>query len=711
MPQYTDTKLQGGNVAYDNDGQEIRDEEDVQEEGADDREYNDAATKAACKQLEVGVKARKARFDEISQNEAQLAGKKTKALRGRHNIPFDSVIARGFEETLMSKIDESLDISFERSPGRQQDKKPAEKISGVCQHERGPDQGMWDLKDLGVKRLAIASGRGIYKKFATRVNGKFEDHFEVVDHWDFVTEPNGGGFLDDHLYKGQMNIFRTRQQILDMVEAGLYDKRQAFKLFAGTSDEQIKKNQELYQQKISRMHAAGIDAETNNEIGSKLYRLTEWVMLFRGKWKYLVFSYDTKCWLQCDPLGEVFSVANPDINTKAKLGRGPWVSWATHFDPFNFWSRAPMDSVRPIAFAMKKVMNLSLDNLEKRNWNMRAYDPNVFNPRDLLWKDQGLVKANIRRGQNIGSHIYNFETPDTTNVTVNLVDYLNNFLGEKTGITPGAQGKSEESKVGIYFGNIQQVADRLGLTNKYYEQAHIDIGVNFQWGLFDHMPESYAVKVIGNTGVEWDEELKREEVNRIFAIRIRGTDSEERQNAVLSQRKIAALQGIQRDPQLRQRVNSTWYLREWLNLGGYDAEDVRVAIDTNSEATDDMLAEAAGAIEEILHGKDPAPNRGATTGFVRKIVEFAWDTTLDESVRKRLLAYAAAHLPIVRANAARKISAVIAAQTLNAPGAEAAPAPGGGAPIRSPLQVRGPGQGEPQIEGIEGDEQPTGEFS
>lgn len=660
MPEYTDTDLHDGSGETNT----PRDAKYV---------FADAATKTACKQLEEGVKGRAARFDEIAKSEAQYNGEKSKALRGRHNIPFDAVIARGFVDTLMSKVDEALDISFERSPGRQQDKKPAQKISAVCDFERGPDQGMWDLKDLGVKKLAAFSGRGIYKKYASRTNGKFQDVLETVDHWDFVTETQGGGFLDAHLYKGQMNIFRSRAEIIALSDAGIYDKRQAYKLFRCTTEAEIKKNQEIYRQKVSRAASLGIDYEQNNFVGSQLYRLVEWVMYYRGEWYYLIFNYDAGIWLRCEKLEDVFSVA------KVKPGRGPWVSWATHFDPFVFWSIAPMDSVRPVAYAMKKVMNLTLDNLEKRNWNMRAYDPNVFNPKDLLWKDQGLVKANIRMGQPIGNHIYNFETPDTTTVTVNMVEYLNNFLGEKTGITPSAQGKSDDEKVGIYVGNIQQVADRLGLTNKMYEQAHVDIGVNFQYGLLDHMPERYAVKVIGNAGIEWNEELLRKEVDRKFTIRVRGTNTEEKMNAVLSQRKEKALVMIMKDPELRARTNPGWRLRETLQLGGYDMEDVRVASDTNSDADDDILSEAAQAIEDILEGRTPEKNRGATTGYIRKIVEFAYDTTLEKPVFDKLVTFANAHIPIAKENAARKISKILAAAGMSS-------LMGGGEAVKSPLQ-------------------------
>lgn len=617
----------------------------------------DQAVKTAIKQIETSIKSRTGRFDDIAKNEALYYGQKSKALRGRNNVPFDEVLARGYVDALHGKIDEKLQISFERAPGRQQDKSIAQKITAVCNFESGADQGGWNIKDLGVKKLAIFSGRGIYKKYSARKSdGTFCDYFEEVDHWDFYTEPQGGGNLDRHLWKGQMNIFRSAEELRSGAKEDYYNARQVEKLIRLTDNAEQKKNEEIYRNKVKRAASVGIDYDTNSYVGSKLFRLTEHVMYFRGKWYCLVFNYDHGIWVRFTELEKMYSVA------KVKPGRGPWISWATHYDPFEFWSIGPMDSVRPIAYAMKKVMNLALDNLEKRNWHQRAYDPNVFNPKDLIFKHDGLAKANIRVGQSIGNHIYTFETPDTTSITVNLTEWLDNFLGRNTGITAEARGKSDQDKVGIYLGDLQQVADRLGLTNKMYEQAHVDLGVNFQYGLIDHMPEKYAVQVIGNEGIEWNEELKREEIQgKKFMVRVRGTNAEEKLNQVLMQRKQNALLGVQKDPALRGRVNSTWYLREWLTLGGYEPEDVRVALDTNNDADDDLLAEAAGAIEEIIAGRMPKKNRGATTGFIRKIVDYAWDTEgLTDAIFNQLIAYAKAHIPIAQYNGERKQLSVLA---------------------------------------------------
>lgn len=660
-------------------------------EKPESEKLGDEACKTAVKQLEAGLKARAPRFAEIQKGEDQYAGVKTKALRGRNNVPFDAVIARGFVDTLMSKIDEGLQISYERAAGRQQDKKPAAKLTAAVDHLRGPDQGQWDLKDLGVKKLAIFSGRGIYKKYSARDEKKgFCDYLEAVDHWDFYTEPQGGGFLDQHLFKGQMNIFRSTEQLKS---SKAYNQRQVAKLLRCTTADETKKNEEAFKYKMSRLAGMGIDFEANAFTGSQMHKVVEHVMYWRGKWYYMVFNYEHGIWLRFEELEKVFTVA------KHYPGRGPWLSWATHFDPFVFWSLAPMDSIRPIAHAMKKTMNLSLDNLEKRNWGQRAYDPNVFNPRDLLWKHDGLVKANIRTGQEIEKHIVTFQTPDTTAITINMFEMMNNFLGENTGITSGAKGKSDQAKVGIYMGDMQQVADRLGLVNKMYEQCHVEIGVNAQWGLYDHMPESYAVKIIGNTGIEWNEELIRKDVDRKFAIRIIGSNSEEQMNAALGQRKQNSLMMIQRDPVLRQRVNPGWYLREVLMLGGYDAETVRVASDTQNDADDDLMSEAAQAIEDIIEGREPKVNRGATTGFVKKIVDFAYDTDIDMKMFKKLVAYAEKHIPIAQENMQRqvvKIQAAAAMASIGQPGNKTAPAGGGASGgAEMPPAARGSGEMTP----------------
>lgn len=609
----------------------------------------DKALSIACKQFKTAIDFQQPRFDEILKNEEMLSGKTTPALKGRNNIPFDSVIMSGFVETLISKIDEPLDIDFIHT--REQDKKAAEKMKAVFEVESSSDYENWEAKDLDAKRLATTAGRAFFKFYAEN-DPQFKTCLEVVDHFDMYTEPQGGRYLDKHIFKGQHNIFRTKEDLIAGGESGWYNKAQVEKLLNKGTDEGFKENEEVYKNKVNLMQTRGLNPEMYNFVGENLYRLNEHVMRMGKNWYYIVFDYKYNTWLKFEKLEDVFSVA------KDYPGRGPWASWATHIDPFVFWSKAPADDIRPIASAMKKIFNLTIDNLEKRNWDMKAYDARMFpDASKLKWKQGGLVKANLNATnglRNISEGIYEFQTPDTTSISINMFDYLNNFLGENTGITPGSKGKSDDEKVGIYFGNLEQAADRLGLTNKMYKQVYEDLGVMFKYGVYDNLREPYAIKLIGLRGVEWNESLKRDEAAKPFRISVRGGNAELQSSELSAQKKDAVLARLERNPNLVAQVNPKWYLREVLSTAGFEADTIKIALDTTSDADADLLSEAAMAIDDILNGVKPKLNRGATSGYVQKIVDFAQDNDLEPEKVAELVAFAKAHIPIMRYNMVQK---------------------------------------------------------
>jgi hypothetical protein len=665
-----------------------QDEYNDQEEGVySENVLADRALGVACKQFKTAVEFQQPRFDEILKNEEMYAGKTTPALKGRNNVPFDGVIMSGFVNTLISKIDEPLNIEYTNE--REQDKKAAEKLKAVFDVESSADYENWEAKDLDSKRLATTSGRGFFKFFAEN-DPKFKTTLEVPDHFDMYTEPQGGRYLDKHLFKGQQNIFRTQEDLQAGAESGYYDKKQVRKLIAKMYQdaEGFKETEDLYKNKVNFLQSRGLNPEMYNYVGSKLFKLNEHVMYFAGDWYYMVFDYKYNCWLKFEKLEDVFSVA------KDYPGRGPWVSWATDLDPHTFWSKAPADDVRPIAASMKKIFNLTLDNLEKRNWDMKAYDSRMFpDASKLKWKQNGLVKANLSNARglrNISEGIYEFQTPDTTNISINMFEFLNNFIGENTGITPGTKGKSEDEKVGIYYGNLEAVADRLGLTNKMYKRAYEDLGVMFKYGVYDNLREPYAVKLIGLKGVEWDESLSRQEAAKPFRVSVSGGNDEQKNNTLLAQRRDATLARIEKNPKLMEEVNTKWYLRELLSNGGFEKEDIRIGLDPNTDADQDLLSEAAMAIDEIIQGGDPDLNQGATSGYVQKIMNFAEDNRLDDDVRVKLVFFARQHLPIMTKNMARKAmfeDMQMQAQQMGQPQPQQAPkqlGPGGNPAPESP---------------------------
>ena len=655
----------------------------------------DEAMTVACKQLETGLRAKEPRMAEVLKNEELYLGKTEKALKGRNNVPFDCLVMGGFIDTALSQRRESPVIDFGRS--REQDLKSAQKMTAVWQRESAPDRANWKSKDQDLKKLALLSGRGIAKQFVESLP-KFKTDLEAVDHFDFVTEPQGGRYLDKHLYKGQLNLFRSREDILGASAAGFYSRPQVQKLVAAQSAETFKRSEDLYRNKISRMAALGINIDTDAYTGNALYNMFEWVMKFKGQWFYLVGSYDTKVWVRFEPLEKVFAHAEDFV------GRGPWASYATHVDPFNFWSKAPADDARPIAHIMKKVVNSTLDNLDKRNWDMKAVDAKMFPDLSKLnFRQDGVVPVIVPPGKNIQNGVYTFQTPDTTNITVNLVEYLKNFLGRETGVTADAQGASDEKRVGVLVSNLQQVSARIDLDNDMYAQLYTDLGVMFDYGVEEHLREPYAIKLIGNQGIEWDETFDRDDASREFRIMVKGGSDELRASAQKMQEKMATLKDIESNPLLLPKVSAKWILQEKL-AGKWSPEEIRVALDTANDADQEILAEAAEAIQDCLEGKRYiALNRRATTGFIEKIINFAEDSfplIPDNEVRRlskkeitkykegvvkyeKLMKYAADHLPIAKRNMLRK-AMMQAAMAAPAPGQPLIPKSTVATPPREP---------------------------
>jgi hypothetical protein len=616
----------------------------------------DDALLVALKQYDTAERFQKPIFDEIQKNEDMLAGKKMPALKGRNDVPVDTIIMRGFKDTLLSNMDEPINVKFNHA--REQDLKSAKKVTAVWEKEKVPSRGNYDAYVLDSKDFAATSGRGFLKLWVESLP-VFAAHMDCVDHFDMLTEPMGGPYLDKHLYKGQRNIFRSESDLEMFSKEGTYNAGQVTKLKAAYTSDDFKKNNDTFKFKMQRYAAFGLNIETNDFIGSQLYNMTEWVMFYKGKWRYMVFDYRAKTWVRFQDLDKVFAHA------KEYPGRGGWASYATNRHPKMFWSRAILSDVRPIAYTMKKVLNLSLDNLEKRNWDMKAYDPKVFtDPTQLMYKQDGLARATLERGRSIQSGVLQFQTPDTTSITVNLNEYLDRFISTKTGISPELQSEGQNSQQtnGIYYGNVQQSQNRISLKNKMFYQCIIDLAVIFDYGCYEHLSGKYAVKLLGPTGVEWETEVTKQDVSCDFSITITGGNDEEKANAELLTRKAATLAGIEANKDIyAPKLNINWMLREKLTAGGWSDEQIRVGMDTQNDGNDEILSEAATAIYDIIEGKVPKLNRGATTGYVQKILDYCYDTEdLDQKTFDRLLAFAKASLPAAQMNMIRKAQSVLA---------------------------------------------------
>lgn len=602
----------------------------------------------AKKQIDAGVNFKKPRIKQIQKFEDMYANKVAKALKNRFNIPLP--ILSGFVDTLKAKIDDAPIITFERQ--EEADTKVAKKVTVAWETDSGEARGRWAFIDRLVKMTAIFSGRGIYKIFSES-DPSYKNHLEARDYYDFYCEPQGGPDLENHLFLGEQNIFRTKKQLVDGALSGYYDKVSVGVLMASSDNSNQTKSQKDISQKLNRSRALNLDANSNNYVGEVVFNLTEHYMVYDGVRYCLLLDETSGVCIRAEKLADIF---DKDEQTGDALY--PYVSFATHEDNYNFWSKGPCDDIYPVAEAMRIIFNEALNNLYKRNWGMRAFDSKVFpDPSKLEWRPDGLVDGNSNSGP-IQNGIFELTTPDNTAITMNMTTYMDNLLGASTGIGQNSKGNGDkDQKVGIFYGEMEQVADRLGLTNKIYKEAWAQLGKRYLKGLKEHLNEKMAVKILGAKGVEWDE-LDKNEITDLN-IKVSGGSDEAKFNEAKKQRRMTALNEIATNPNIASKINPDWLIEEKLKSAGYDSEEIKRALDVNNFGDDDLMTEAAQSIQDIIAGKKPKINRGATSGFMQKIVDFAYDTELDDTTFNALMDYAMSHTEIATDNMARKAQSII----------------------------------------------------
>ncbi len=532
--------------------------------------------------------------------------KTPRRLKGRFNIPLP--IISGFIDTFKSKIDESPSIDF--IPNSEADLRVAKKVEQVWLQEKTDDRGGFNDVDDSVKHLAVMSGRGCYSYFAES-DPKYKSNFGFVDYYDHIFEPQGGGDLDDHLFCGRHNIFKTKEEIEAGMKSGLYNKRAGSNIIAAMAENKFKEQETEMYEKNNRLRAIGLSPTTNNYVGVDIVGLTEMYLNYRGERWYIFFDKQTMNVLRAEPLKEVFE---SDLY--------PLVSFATHKDPNNYMSKAPCDDIYAAAEGQTEIFNQGMDNLQKRNWGMRGVDTSVVkNVNQLKWRPDGIIEFDGQKGD-IRKALVEIQTPENTAQVTNLIGFLDNFMGTKTGITAGIQGQSDkDKKVGVFFGELEQAADRINAVSKQYRRAHAKLAKRFVAGLNEHLTEDYAIKLIGSNGVEWTE-LKRKEMTALD-ISSSGGSEEAQANEVKRQKRGNALATLTANPDLGGLLNKKWVVEQLLEAGEFEDEDIRMAMDTQNDGDAEIMSEAAQSIEDILLNKEPNLNRGATTGFVRNIIEFS----------------------------------------------------------------------------------------
>lgn len=471
---------------------------------------------------------------------------------------------------------------------------------------------MWNYHARTDRFNAVISGRGLIKEFAYN-DPKYTNVVTTVNYSDFHCEPLGGGILEKHSFQGTENNFKSQWELENDSK---YDKDQVKKLIDYVYADDYWTNLETtYGTKFTRWRALGFNIETNSFTGVKMYNLCDFVIEEEGERYNVVFEPCTGIWVSIEKWKEI-----------CPSGLYPIQSWATHEDDKNFWSKSYADDFFTIADAIITLFNQELTNREKKNYNARAFDKDMFTDVAKLdaaqYRPDALVPANTNGGaKQIAQGIYAFETPELKG-TINLIDWMSNYTGQKTGADELPPG-SGKNKVAIVQMQQQKQSKRVGLRSDSYQECYSRLGTIFIEGMKEFMPPSVSVQVLGENGFIEEQELSKIEVNELGPVNVSiSSNSEQEQSEQM--KKEAQVKAID---MVTQNENLTKYEKETIyrNIGGFDESEIALLLDKEGIMSRKQIAHASQAIQDILEGETPQIFYGADNAYISYMRQFFID--------------------------------------------------------------------------------------
>ena len=609
----------------------------------------DELTKIACEQLEKGLDAKKQRMETIREMEDLYNNKIMEVESDITNIPFPFLASH--LDLLYSKIDNPPTLQF-KIPNR---KILSEKVHGAWTQEMSSTKAGWRRKDRTEKKQALLSGRGVAKVYASSVDNRYQSHYDVVDIYSFVADPTRG-FLEDGNYHGEVDIFKTYTSMQNRAKVGVYDKGQVA-LLQNRKDTLQEGSSAVVQNKLNRLKALGVDIEGTSFVGQKGVNLTEWIMKSDDEWFYLLFDPIAQIWVRADELGNVF-----------KNKKTPFVSWATHYDEYAFWTKGNADDFYPVAEAMRLLLNNALENEKLRTRPMRIVDSAALVDINEL---QDYVPDNvILRNAGKDPNIITVETPEITG-TINLVNYFDTMIQNKSGVAETGVTETD-AKVGVFYGKLQQEADRIGTINKEYSESYAHKGYRFFWGLKEHLTKPKQIEMLGKTGIKLAEldQMDFKDVDDVDDVIVSGGSKDDELTEVENQRKLKTLTEL--SAAYPDRLNPDWVIRSGLKIAGWEEDDVAQALDAEMSLNRESMEEADQAIQSILLNPEQLPdlNMAADNAFAQRMLDYVRENLnyiqldkngqekgIDKKAKRQsdqILRYIASHQKIILQNMARK---------------------------------------------------------
>lgn len=613
------------------------------------KEIRDKIVAQALEEISFARNHKQGKVKNWQKNEDLYYGKKVPVDTSRSNVDIASAKMQEFVTTFMSKIDAPLIFKYTKRKDAQ--KKRVDMLNALRVYDASRD--MWDIKDLVGKLQMILYGRAIYSYSADSSNG-YKPNLENVDVYDFLIDPAAGGLdMERAAYMGRYGIIKYVSDLKQGVRDGLYLRSEVQHLIDGpgnageATQEETNKRNRIYGQKVYT---------TEKEMSNRgKYILWEWYTTFEGERYYLLLSERGNGAIRVEPLRDIF-----------ESNLFPFWSYAAFIDLTEFWTPSFADFVREIFMAQAVSINQLLDNAEQINKPMKYVDVSAIeNLAELKYRKDGVVR--FKSASDLTKALRLQETPPI-NTPLEVYKMLDGIQEKSSGITASAKGIAEEDKVGIYEGNVANMADRFGLVNKSYSFGYERFAKLYEMGVREHLTKKVAIDVLGPTGVEVVEVSRRDifRAGEDFGVMVESSSAEASLSSIDTRTRLQFLMANKGNPVLNQQKLVELEAR----IAGFSEEELRQLMDVSQFGDADLMSEAERDIEALLDGKIIPPNRKANAAYKQRFVDYMLDHEEDllddpEAVQ-RIFAYIESLTPVIMQNTAR-MAQERAAQTMTPP--------------------------------------------
>lgn len=602
-------------------------------------------TEQCVQESKYALDYRRGRVPAWQENEDLYYLKPQPTIKGRSNYVLP--LMPKYVDTLLSKIDDNPMIEF--IAVEDADKIKAKKCTKAWKYDASPVRGNWNFKDLLGKKQNILYGRTIANYMSYVKSGKYYSDFNIVDVYDFLVDPRVGGVdLENASYLGIDNIFLDKSYFYKNPQRNeLFLMDNVKEIFNSISKDQIHDYDNKFHEKENRYQALDLDFKTYNYKSDKFAKFRGWYSTINGIRYFILFNPETELAVRVVKLDIPFKTPNPNTG----LPYWPFASWACNADQFEFWTPSPADRIRENIKIESVLINQAIDNRNFQNYGMVGVDKNAISNLALLKpRPQGIVPIDVPKGDSIQSKLFQFAYPGLGD-TVNLYNLLEDLNAKESGMTEEAQGGTRASKKAtVYMGDMQQVADRLGLKNKFYKSYYERLGILYSFGLKDNYTEKTAINVLGEDGAEMVKLLK-EDTMPSFDIDVRGTQAEANDEIMLNEKKSTILASLMNIGKINVDEATKYLLEE----AKFSSDEVQRLLELHGKGSVESIVKAKEENQKMTKGEEVKPDPTAMPIHIKTHINYVRDNKVKPKVADRILAHAQSEMPIAIKNVARDI--------------------------------------------------------